>query len=108
MWTNANSRSVQESILITEEGNARVGDFGIRAITTVVSRGISTTSKPGVIRYLAPELLITQHSDPSKESDIYSFAMTAYEVFSSYYLVVCITNEHFPMTRSSRGYCRTV
>ena len=71
-----------------------------------------TTSKPGVVRYMAPELLnpsqfgFTQ-SDPSCESDIYSFAMTAYEVFSSY-LVAPLANEHLPTTRSSRGSCHMV
>ena len=49
-----------------------------------------TTSKPGLTRYMAPELLNPPqfdltHSDPSKDSDVYSFAMTAYEVHSSYH-----------------------
>lgn len=45
-----------------------------------------TTAKPGVTRYMAPELLFPQQfgytdSNPSKESDVYAFAMTAYQVF---------------------------
>ena len=52
-----------------------------------------TTSKPGVTRYMAPELLNPlqfghMHSDPLKESDVYSFAMTAYEVFPSNFFLV--------------------
>ena len=70
------------------------------------------TSSPGVVRYMAPELLNPKqfgltHSNPSKESDVYSFAMTAYEVFSSH-LVVCAINERPPIIRSSRGSCRMV
>jgi len=53
-----------------------------------VEPGSTTTSKPGVVRYMAPELLnppqfSLPNSNPSKESDIYSLAMTAYEVRSS-------------------------
>jgi len=68
------------------------------------------TSKPGVTRYMAPELLDPpqfgfKHSNPSKASDVYSFAMTAYEVFSSY-LVTRIANKRLlPMSRSSQETC---
>ena len=81
-------RHLQGNILITEEGNARLGDFGIIGIITdptVMELGGTTTSKPGVCRYMAPELLNPSqfhlsNSNPSKESDIYSFAITAFEV----------------------------
>ena len=41
---------------------------------------------------MAPELLEPQefdltHSNPSKESDVFSFAMTGYEVFPSNFVV---------------------
>ena len=60
-----------------------------------------TTSKPGATRYLAPELLNPQQfghteSNPSRESDVYSFAMTAYEVFSSYLLASAINRRLLP------------
>jgi len=69
---------------------ARLGDCGITGVITdpaVVEPGSTTTSKSGVVRYMAPELLNpTQFSlsdtNPSKESDVYSLAMTAYEVRS--------------------------
>ena len=52
---------------------------------TVMEPGSTTTSKLGVVRYMAPELLDPPQfgladSNPSKESDVYSFAMTTYEV----------------------------
>ena len=98
--------------MITGEGVARIGDFGITAIITdptVVERSTATTSKLGITRYMAPELLNPQafgltHSNPSKESDVYSFGMTTYEVFSC--LVARITDERLlPMARSSRETC---
>jgi len=61
---------------------------------TVVESGYDatspeTTSKPGIVRYMAPELLNPPqfglpNSNPSEESDVYSLAMTAYEVRSSH------------------------
>jgi serine/threonine protein kinase len=73
----------------------------------------TSTSKPGVIRYMAPELLnplecSVRGSAPSEEGDIYSLAMTAYEVLSSY-LVGCTIYKHLlPMARSSRRFYRMV
>jgi len=46
---------------------------------TVVEQTTTTHLKPGVIRYMAPELMLDQ-GGPSKESDVYSLVMTAYEV----------------------------
>lgn len=80
------------NILISGEGVARLSDFVIcRIITdpTVVEPGSTTTSKPGSARYIAPELLNPSQfgliaSNPTKESDAYSFVMTAYGVYSSH------------------------
>ena len=78
-----------------------------------MERASLVTYIPGVIRYVAPELLNPKQfglkrSSPSKETDVYSFAMTAYKVFSSY-LVVRVTDKcPIPMTRSSRGSPRMV
>ena len=73
----------------------------------------TTISRPEVTRYMAPELLDPQQfglsqSNPSKESDVYSFAMTAYEVLSSC-LVARVTDVRLlPMTRFSPGTYRMV
>ena len=75
--------------------------------------GSTATSKPGVVRYMAPELLNPsqfglKNGNPSKESDVYSLAMTALEVLFSSFLVG-VTHEHpIPITRYSRGSCRMV
>ena len=71
------------------------------------------TSSPGVVRYMAPELLNPKqfgltHSNPSKESDVYSFAMTAYKVFSPHLVAHATDKCPLPMTRSFRGTCRMV
>ena len=52
---------------------------------TIVEPG-GIMSEPCIVRYMAPELLNPSqfnlvNSNPTKESDVFSFAMTAYEVF---------------------------
>lgn len=80
--------SVQGNILISETGIARLGDFGIRGVITVplmVPRSTKKIIEPVLPQYTAPELLNPWqfnrlNSNPTKESDIYSLAVTAYEV----------------------------
>ena len=79
-----------------------------------MERDSTTTSRPGVIHYMAPELLNPpwfglDHSSHSKESDVFSFAMTTYEVFSCY-LVARVTNVRLPPStvRFSQGSCLIV
>ena len=73
-----------------------------------MERNSTATSNPGVVRYMAPELLTPSrfgldNSNRSKDSDIFSFAMITYEVFPSY-LVVRVSDERLiPTIRSSRG-----
>ena len=105
--------SLQGNILITDGGVACLGDFGITGVITdptVMESGSITTFEPDVVRYMAPELLnpsqfYLANSNPSKESDIYSLAMTTYEASSPH-----IVHGHYlhrcSVTRPSQGYYR--
>ena len=82
---------LQRNILIDESGQACLGDFGINHITTDPSIGSERilSFKPDAQRYMAPELLdLSEYNpkncSPSEASDIYSLAMTAFEVSSFY------------------------
>ena len=77
----------QGNILINSDLTACIGDFGLTNITSSasISIALSTPSTGGTYRWMAPELL--KSDDPggvpqksSKESDVYSFGMVAYEV----------------------------
>ena len=77
----------QGNILINNDLSACIGDFGLTNITSSasISMALSTPSLGGTCRWMAPELLKSDetggvHQKPSKESDVYAFAMVAYEV----------------------------
>jgi len=64
---------------------------GIITNPALVEPTPTTCRKPGAVRYVAPELLNPkqfslkhENGSPSKESDVYSLVMTAYEVSSSW------------------------
>ncbi|KAL0061689.1 Rho guanine nucleotide exchange factor [Marasmius tenuissimus] len=69
------------NILITLEGRASIGDFGLSRIADTLALHLttSTTHGPaGTARWLAREIL-NGDSGPTKESDIYAFACVCYE-----------------------------
>ncbi|KAF9789365.1 kinase-like domain-containing protein [Thelephora terrestris] len=78
------------NILIDDDGVACLGDLGISAVMTdrtVVEQSGTTTCASGVARYVAPELLNPsqfnlRNNNPTKESDVYSLAVTTYEVLT--------------------------
>jgi len=79
------------NILITWEGDVCLADIGIMTIMTSSGAARSsavTGAKPGCARYMAPELLMFsllgsgEECMPSKESDVYSLGLIAYQVLS--------------------------
>ena len=102
--------------MITENGVARITDFGIAQIIAEPGVAIgngSTTSRQEDARYKSPEqvdhrFFKLKKSEVRKESDVYSFGMTAYEVFLS----ACIENPSqqmvtFAILRFSSGSSHT-
>lgn len=77
------------NILISQDGRARLADFGL--LTIVSDPTYFTTSNStltgGTIRWMGPELLDPEkfgldNSRPTKESDCYALGMVVYEVLS--------------------------
>ena len=104
--------SVQGNILIADGGTVRLGDFGVTGVITnpaVMEPYGTTTSKRGVVRYMAPEVLnppqfSLPNSNPLKESDVYSLAMTAYEVRSFHIVYGHRLHHHFVIRLLQRSY----
>ena len=88
--------------MIDNDGTARLGDFGITGFITDptgVESNRKITSRPRVVRYLAPELLDSSElqfylsdSNPTKESDVYAIAMTTYQARSSHFAWPLLTS----------------
>jgi len=72
---------VQDNILITPDGNACLGDFGIAPGFPNI-----LLFKLGTIRYTAPERFngVDGIGPASERSDVYSLAMTSLTVCSSF------------------------
>ena len=75
--------------MITEDGVARLADFGISSLATnpSIDNSGSMSVHNRKVCYMAPEQLEPstfnrESANATKESDVHSFAMTAYEVRS--------------------------
>jgi serine/threonine protein kinase len=81
------SNSMQSNVLVDEQGRARLTDFFVSAMMQARNEATSTLST-GSTAWMAPEQLAPedmgisddQTSLPSKESDMYAWAVTAWEV----------------------------
>jgi serine/threonine protein kinase len=68
-----------DNVLLDEDGNAKLVDFGIAHLATTTV-GISSESLSGSIPYLAPEQLENGRADV--RSDIYALGLVTYELLS--------------------------
>ena len=78
---------LKTNIMIDEEGNARLTDFGISRMLD--ARGTTTKTIGGTVRWMARELVLPDDDDDTAavpvtyESDVWSFGMTVLEVLFS-------------------------
>jgi ribosomal protein L31 len=73
----------QANILVNHSGWACLTDFGLSSIASLGYTESTTQGPRGCYRWTAPELLrlsMDQSNRPTKQSDIYAFAMVAIEV----------------------------
>jgi len=67
-----------ENILITEAGVAKIADFGVAETLTRTMAPGQAQDLLGTVAYLAPEVI--EGAEPSPASDVYSLALTIYEL----------------------------
>ena len=69
----------QANILVDDSGHARIADFGLAAITKNSNSIQSAPHQHGfTLRWTAPEVVANR--EPTKEGDMFSFAMVTIEV----------------------------
>ena len=71
------------NILIDENRNARLADFGLLTIVSdpAIFTTLSSLAGRGTVRWMSPELFSEEHR-PTVESDCYALGMVIYEVLS--------------------------
>ena len=87
LFANGNPHFMQANVLIDDDGRAYLADFGLTRLAGDLSSSTTTSTTEGgfSVRWCPPELLDPErfrstNSGPTKKSDIYSMAMTIYQV----------------------------
>ncbi|KXN84112.1 Serine/threonine-protein kinase HT1 [Leucoagaricus sp. SymC.cos] len=68
------------NVLVSKMGRAMLADFGLSHVVMTVQD--TTQGSEGSIRWMAPELLGERPTPPTRESDIWSFGCTCYEILT--------------------------
>jgi serine/threonine protein kinase len=69
-----------ENILLTSDGRAKVADFGIARILTILSSRTATADTPGTARYMAPEQIRGEPADI--RADLYALGLVLVELLT--------------------------
>ncbi|EMD39284.1 hypothetical protein CERSUDRAFT_152382 [Gelatoporia subvermispora B] len=75
------------NILVNDQGIASITDFGLSSLYQENSRSTSSVGTQGSFRWMAPEILDPELFENEggrarRESDVYSFALTMWEIFT--------------------------
>eukprot|EP01123_Difflugia_compressa_P007976 TRINITY_DN2263_c0_g2_i1.p1 TRINITY_DN2263_c0_g2~~TRINITY_DN2263_c0_g2_i1.p1 ORF type:complete len:246 (-),score=47.88 TRINITY_DN2263_c0_g2_i1:123-803(-) len=71
------------NILLTSNLNAKICDFGVSKLKSLTSTGtIAGPSVAGTLRWMAPELSLVEGTKTSKCSDVFSFGVILWQLYS--------------------------
>ncbi|KAG8957733.1 hypothetical protein FRC03_009854 [Tulasnella sp. 419] len=71
------------NVLVDQDGNARISDFGLSKVLQDGSSGYTTSSATaGTSRWMAPELF-QEHGERCQETDIYALSLTVVEIYTN-------------------------
>jgi hypothetical protein len=69
------------NILLTPQGEPKVGDFGLAKDTEAVG-GVTLSGSPGTLNYKSPEQLDKGFGEVDQRSDVFSLGVTMYEALT--------------------------
>ena len=79
-YRTTHSSFSQENVLIDMDGNPQLSDFGLSRIKHETTRTYTSISTAAYLRHMAPELSEDPEFRTTPQSDVFSFAMTIYEL----------------------------
>ncbi|CAE7145379.1 unnamed protein product [Rhizoctonia solani] len=90
------------NVLVSSDGIARLSDFDFSVMSEVSNLlfSESSNSRPGTIRWSAPEILLEEVHQKTTQADVYALGMTMLEIFTG--------EAPYPDCRSDISVIRTV
>lgn len=70
-----------ENILLDEENNVKLSDFGLCTLMTVENESKTRTQMTGTLKYMAPELL-NESTDYDEKVDVYAFGVVVFLILT--------------------------
>jgi serine/threonine protein kinase len=94
---------IQKNVLINDQGEAVLCDFGLSRI--IGTSGFTTRTVSGTFRFQAPELLMSESEiiRVTAEADVYAFAMTVLEVSVCLSSGECLFVIRYSLTLTTRS-----
>ncbi|KAM6502879.1 kinase-like protein, partial [Amanita muscaria] len=97
-------KETRVNVVINNRCEACLCDFGLsRFLTDNTLWKTTATQAGGTLRWMAPELMDGDASTPTKESDIYAYAMTCYEILSRDVPFKSVSNDVAILTKVTKG-----
>ena len=90
---------LQKNILIDTDGTPKLCDFGLSRIKHEITRSQTSIDEGGYMTHMAPELWETEVFRTTPESDVFSFAITIYELGTQSSPFAHITKNEYAVAR---------
>ncbi|CCO36899.1 Serine/threonine-protein kinase dst1 [Rhizoctonia solani AG-1 IB] len=90
------------NVLISKSGQPRLIDFGLASVTGSNAFSVSSTLA-GTVRWMAPELQVTERQGTTVEGDIFAFGMTALELFTGLPPFANVNNDIAVLLKYQKG-----